>query len=349
MINNLKIHNFQSHKDTCLEFDKGINVIMGQSNQGKTSILRALNWVISNRPSGLAFKSSFSDKKDLCSVILNINNQEITRKKNDNINSYEIGSSVFNTLGNNIPIEVSTAIGMSGINIQTQFERHFLLMDSAGEVGRTINKIVNLEIIDSLISNLNSKVLSINKEYEIKKEELEIIYQKLDKFKDLDFIEDSVNEIIELSSKLNKLKDQVFALFHLRNELNKVEFIINENETESLDLEVDVNSLRELWIQYNSALEVRNAVLEDKNKLIALDLQITKYEDIIALENDRNNLKVVIDNYIEKVDGLKKLKDVIIKFQSLSIKECEEAVEQSENTFNEFMAINGCPVCGRKG
>ncbi len=349
MINNIKLHNFQSHRDSYLEFDKGINVIMGQSNQGKTAVLRALNWVVNNKPSGLAFKSHNSEKKDVCAVTLSINGHEITRKKNDSINSYEIDSSVFSTLGNSIPVEVSSAIGMTGINIQTQFERHFLLMDSPGEVGRTVNKIVNLEIIDSLISSINSKVLSINKEYEIKKEELNIIYQKLDKFKDLDFIENSVNEIVELNSKLNRLKDEVFALFHLRNELNKVEFIISENETESLDLETDLNILRELWIQYNSALEVKKAVTDDVNKVGIAEQQIVEFEKVVDLEQDRDALKNIIDIFIEKVDDIKRLKDIVTKFKSLSIKDREVAVENAEVEFNEFIKVNGCPLCNRKG
>jgi len=46
MINSLTIQNFQSHKNTTLEFDNGINIIIGQSDSGKTAIIRALNWVI---------------------------------------------------------------------------------------------------------------------------------------------------------------------------------------------------------------------------------------------------------------------------------------------------------------
>ena len=68
MIKSLKIENFQSHKDSYLEFSNGINIISGKSNNGKTAILRALNWVITNRPQGIAFKSTFSDKKEICRV-----------------------------------------------------------------------------------------------------------------------------------------------------------------------------------------------------------------------------------------------------------------------------------------
>src|SRR4030066_377226 len=71
MIKSLKIENFQSHLNSWLEFSNGINVISGQSNNGKSSILRSLSWVIFNRPLGLSFKSSFSAKKDTVKITIN--------------------------------------------------------------------------------------------------------------------------------------------------------------------------------------------------------------------------------------------------------------------------------------
>ena len=73
MIQSIRLQNFQSHKDSYLRFSNGINIISGQSNNGKTSLLRGLNWVITNRPQGIAFKSIFSDKKEICRVSLIIN------------------------------------------------------------------------------------------------------------------------------------------------------------------------------------------------------------------------------------------------------------------------------------
>jgi exonuclease SbcC len=59
MIDSLSIQNFQSHEKTELEFDEGINIIIGQSDSGKSAILRALNWVVNNKPNGEAFKSNW--------------------------------------------------------------------------------------------------------------------------------------------------------------------------------------------------------------------------------------------------------------------------------------------------
>ena len=59
MIDKISIKNFQSHPNTELELDPGINVITGSSDNGKTSIFRALYWIIYNRPSGNSFISNW--------------------------------------------------------------------------------------------------------------------------------------------------------------------------------------------------------------------------------------------------------------------------------------------------
>ena len=69
MIKSIDIENFQSHKKTRIDFDPGVNVIIGRSDSGKTSILRALNWVINNKPSGEAF-IRHGNKEARASIIL---------------------------------------------------------------------------------------------------------------------------------------------------------------------------------------------------------------------------------------------------------------------------------------
>ena len=46
------LENFQSHKFTSVEFDRGLNIIVGASDSGKTAILRAIKWALYNDPAG---------------------------------------------------------------------------------------------------------------------------------------------------------------------------------------------------------------------------------------------------------------------------------------------------------
>ena len=46
MIKKIIMKNFESHENSEIEFSGGLNLIIGQSNQGKSSIVRALALVV---------------------------------------------------------------------------------------------------------------------------------------------------------------------------------------------------------------------------------------------------------------------------------------------------------------
>ena len=67
----LKIQNFQSHKKTILRLHSGMNAIIGDSDVGKSSIIRAATLVLANKPSGDSFQSNFTDKDTVVEIKLN--------------------------------------------------------------------------------------------------------------------------------------------------------------------------------------------------------------------------------------------------------------------------------------
>ena len=48
----ITLKNFQSHKDSTIQLDRGLNAIIGPSDSGKSAIIRAIKWVLYNEPSG---------------------------------------------------------------------------------------------------------------------------------------------------------------------------------------------------------------------------------------------------------------------------------------------------------
>ena len=350
MINSLKIENYQSHKNSFLEFSTGINIISGQSNNGKTAILRALNWVITNRPQGIAFKSTFSDKKETCRVSLIINDIEIIRERNNSINSYQVGSSLFTTIGNDVPSEVSSAINISDINCASQFERHFLLMDSPGEVGRTINKVVKLDDIDALISNISSKITSTNKELEIKKQDLDKLNASLEKFKDFCVIENLVKQIIEYDSKVKTIENRVKLLSYIVTEGVRVEAIITSIENKYDGLEDEIKTLEKLWLDYNT----NSALVKDLSKMLTnltiLDVDIEATEAILKHGENLPELENNVIKYLATSNVLNKIMNLKQDWDNYfeSMKKDEKLIEKYEKDFQQILKEAGiCPLCER--
>jgi len=351
MIKSLKIENFQSHLNSCLEFSNGINVISGQSNNGKSSILRSLSWVIFNRPLGLSFKSSFSAKKDTVKITINTEADEIVRERNESINQYKINNTILDTVGSNCPDEIASVINFSELNIQSQFEKHFLITDSPGEIGRTINKVVKLDDIDTLISNISSKITSTNKELEIKKQDLDKLNASLEKFKDYDSIENLVNQIVEYDSKVKTIENKVKLLSYIVTEGVRVEAIIASIENKYDGFEEEIKSLEQLWLDYNTNL----ALMRDLKKIVTnikeLDSRIETPEAILKhgepLQEIENNVikYLATSDVLNKINNLKQNWDNFYK----KIEKLENNIKIEEKEFQQILKESGtCPLCGAK-
>ena len=158
MFTKIEIKNFQSHKDTMIDFDKGINSICGESDNGKTAIIRAIRWVIENRPLGTDKLNSFWNKdfKEEMSVKLYTENGWVQRIRTKDRNGYTIctdGTPVeLSAVGTDVPQEVKDFLKVNDINFQYQFDSPYLISMSSGEASKYLNNIIHLDSIDSMMS-----------------------------------------------------------------------------------------------------------------------------------------------------------------------------------------------------
>jgi len=166
-IGSVRIRNFQSHKDTKIEFDPGVNVVVGSSDQGKSAVLRALLWAINNRPSGtddiLSHWARDAKEKivDGMSVEIATDRGNVTRRRAEKDNEYvlsdlakgEGGTKAFKAVSKDVPQDVTDFFRLSDVNVQTKHDAPFLLSASAGDVARYFNRIVRLDAIDMVLGN----------------------------------------------------------------------------------------------------------------------------------------------------------------------------------------------------
>lgn len=158
MIRKVAIQNFQIHKETELEFKEGMNVIAGSSDNGKSSIIRAIRWVLMNRPTGFAFHTHGA-KDDTAVCIVFGDNECVTRRKGEkNTGGYHYRQDTFAALRTDVPPEIQRVLNLSDINIQSQHDPYFLLQDSPGEVAKKLNVVAGLGIIGDTIKKANNVV-----------------------------------------------------------------------------------------------------------------------------------------------------------------------------------------------
>ena len=100
MIHSIRLKNFESHKNSVFEFSPYINIISGQSNHGKSSVIRSIYWIKDNKPSGSSMVSFWNrDKKGnpkqrtFAEIVAGEDEVAIRRERSPDLNGYEINDS----------------------------------------------------------------------------------------------------------------------------------------------------------------------------------------------------------------------------------------------------------------
>jgi len=207
MIRSLHVQNFQSHKDSHLEFEPGVNVIIGPSDCGKTALFRALNWVVNNRPTGTAFRSRWGGETRV-EVELD-EGLHVIRTRGKSLNQYaliapqEDGEPLevtFKAVGTAVPNEIAVAFNLNDINVQSQLDAPFLLSDSPGEVGKRLQAVANLEAIGISFSKIAMMIRTETSRGKLLKENIQQLQTDLVQFEGLDAMSGEL-EVLEGKQK----------------------------------------------------------------------------------------------------------------------------------------------------
>jgi len=235
MIKKIIIKNFQSHKTTELIPSKNVTVIKGSSHGGKSAVVRSLNWNLFNRPSGISFKRHNATQKEAVSVVLETENAVVERKRTKAANKYILTDAknnkvTFEALRTDIPEEVKSALNLTNINFQSQHDGFFLLQDTAGEVGKKLNNIVGLDIIDKTQKTILNLINEAKRDAKSKKSFVEETNKKIASFdflheakKLLNKIEVKNENILQRSKKVNDLNNLVSSIDITENSLKDTE------------------------------------------------------------------------------------------------------------------------------
>jgi len=154
MLERMQLRNFQGHEDLRIVFDEQITTFVGPSDAGKSSILRALKWGMTNRPSGSAFVRH-DDNKLTASASLWLDGHCLSRRKGKgSANELIVDGIKLEAFGSELPEPVRELCNVDGVNFQGQHDSPFWLSLNAGQASRELNTVVNLDEIDCVLSSI---------------------------------------------------------------------------------------------------------------------------------------------------------------------------------------------------
>lgn len=197
MFKEVEINNFQSHRKTRLNLSEGINLFTGNSDCGKSAIMRALLWTITNRPSGDSFVSNaIKDSKGKVKGETSVTIDGVARIKGKDFNGYDVEGIKYEALRTDVPADISDKLNIKDVNIQRQLDGPFMLSNTPGENAKYINSLVNLEVIDEANYWVASKARESKTEFKFLSESVEELEKKL-------YDEDKIQQLQATCDKLN--------------------------------------------------------------------------------------------------------------------------------------------------
>ncbi|MTI95214.1 MAG: hypothetical protein FH749_06955 [Firmicutes bacterium] len=237
VINKLTVENFQSHKKTEIEpAPPGqLTVITGPSDSGKTAIIRALKWVLYNRPHGNEF-IRVGAKKAMVSVTLI--NGVVSRQRSAGVNRYEVfkgdyfedGYTTLEGFGNEVPIEVQELTGVRqtmvgdvplNLNLAEQLDGPFLgSIISVGARARILGKLAGTEEIDHANKLLGTDLHRRKQDRERAKARIDELQTQLEQFKGLPRLGELVEQLESLIAQARNDVERIQRLRAVRDKLH---------------------------------------------------------------------------------------------------------------------------------
>lgn len=286
MIQKIVIQNFQSHEETSIEFAEGVNTIVGDSDVGKTAILRALFWVVFNRPLGTSFCSNWEHEGTYCQVYTT--DGIITRVRTNTENYYMLDDVRYEAVGGKVPREIASILNLESINFSSQMDPPFFLSLSPGSRAAYLNDCVNLNIIDSSISAINSMVRDEQRQMNANKEDIQELKEMLDSYRNVPSLTKKFAQISQLHNKFD----------YKQKEIRRLEELIHSHravcETIARQKQFNKTKLRE-------ARRIARSAEALHEYMQALDYRIRMYKDAEDRYNDAESEIASLKEQLEKI------------------------------------------------
>lgn len=343
-------HNFQSHKHTVVHLDKGLNVFVGENDQGKTALAkRAIQWCLFNEPQGNDFvrfkengktdKNGEPEREELCYVTVKFSNGiEVTRKREKNKNYYQLideNGEIFNfeNFGNQVPEEIQKAIGISKLKVDDDIQLNLniigakdrsLIYENGNYKAKVIGSFAGTNIIDVAIRSIQADMKNIALHIKQLEKEVQGIDEEIAQMGDMQAKEKIVKEIDNLYFSLqenNYLREELIRL--ARNIEMRKEAIINDKQI--LEKVKDIDQKEQLLVEFENI--------------------ITKARELMSL---RNNLMLIRNRINERKLVISEARKIIERYKNADKEEIELAKKELElnsiqnqinNIHNKRMAL----------
>jgi len=328
----IELIDFQGHEHSKFLLDSNFTCIIGDNNQGKSSVIRALQFVYFD----LWDKEFVRHGAEAAKVIVERDDGvSITRIKGETVNDVIVKNrdkviAKYSNFGKGLPEELKENFYIKpvkldvkkeeNINIASQFDQPFLLFESGPTKLKILNRVTGAHTVDVAQRELNKdKKRLMSKSREL--EELVIENEaKLKEYENLNELENQLNKAIKAYECVEKYMKKEDKLVTLKLELQRWQNKYKEyqNKKKKLDA-VDMEAIEQIKYLAKRLENLKNLA----EKLSSLS------EGLDKTEKEMSKLK---EAYI---DVRKKVKEVLLKekicptcFRPLDMEEVDKIIKK---------------------
>lgn len=336
MIDKVLLENFQCHERLSLKFDAGITTIVGASDEGKSAILRALRWVFFNQPRGDDFVRWGAK---WVRVRVKLDGRTLIRQRCGGENLYKLDDQEYRAFGTGVPEQIKELLRLSEYNFQGQHDPPFLVGLSAPELARQLNRLVDLDVIDTVMSKLESRIRK-------SKCEEDIVCSRL---RDAECREQSTRYALELDEQLKQLESSEVQIAKLKNRvfcLSGLIRVISDNLYRLGGLKELLEETRRL-VQLGDSIGHYQSRVERLGDLLAnidqlqrkAQIRVPNLQKLTELATQCKDLAARWSHLSDLVTGIKRLQEDF-KSNLTALQVARELIRE------ETKGV--CPVCGSK-
>jgi hypothetical protein len=225
----------------------------------------------------------------------------------------------------------------------------FLIAESPGEAAKILNKVINLEKIDSSLSYIESLKRKTNKEIENEKIEIEKHEFDLKNYLWVDKAKTLLNELREKEKEYEKIAEKADGISYLVDIINPIRIKMREIKKKLL-VEDELNKLVKSNNEYadlsDKIEKLTNSIKSIKSISKRLDDGFPDIEPelkkIIYLEKENDKLR-------QNKKNTKELESLVFNLKSFSVNLTEKDfhLEKLKKKLKDIMPET-CPICGNK-
>ena len=332
----VSIKDFQIIEKATLTFNKGLNCIIGPSNNGKSAIFRAIMSLLYNEPGTNRIRTGCNSYM----VGLQMNGNTVLFQKGTKESVYKINGVMYQKPGRVQLEEVANATGIKELNLNGkneqlnfwyQMEKPFLLDRSETDLFRFIvdsgkdnRTTLALKDMVSDRQTKNSEITQLQGKIEAIEESLKSLDQKLVNADEHIAV---CNKIIELGPKIKQLESMI-ALYNeiteIKDQLAKTESKLKVYHKVLGNLATVKGKLEKSVTRVNVYSILLNDLTDSKNKLSDIDMRLLKIKNYSEAKYSENiNKALSIARLYAEITNINKIKkDVETKLEMCNNYKC---------------------------